>query len=265
VGPRAWVKDSIGRFAPRLLWRHRIKSWHISAGEAEQELLSWMCDRDKISLDIGAAAGSYVAHMLLYSARVVAFEPRKEGADGLRSNFGNTKLVTVEEVALSNEAGTAEIRIPAGRPLLSTIDPQNRLDDKRAATYSVMRRRLDDYAFRSVGFIKIDVEGHEQAVLEGARATLAREKPFVLIEAEERHNAGTVRAVARFFEALSYLGFFFDGTLRPMAEFDLEMHQNPSHLSDGRRRIGIYINNFIFAHRENVWRIPRRYLASGCS
>jgi FkbM family methyltransferase len=54
-------------------------------------------------------------------------------------------------------------------------------------------RRLDDIDLGGgVGFLKIDVEGHEEAVLAGASRTLKQSMPAVLVEVEERHHTGAV-------------------------------------------------------------------------
>ena len=47
---------------------------------------------------------------------------------------------------------------------------------------------IDLERFSNVGFIKIDVEGHEHAVLEGATKTIKRNMPNLLVEMEEKHN-----------------------------------------------------------------------------
>ncbi len=131
-----------------------------------------------MSVDVGAADGAYLAYLLLYSARVVAFEPRPQAAARLRAHFGATALARLEEVALSDAGGTAEIRIPAQRPMLSTIARCNLLDGASdVGMHTVRCARLDDYQLEPVGFIKIDVEGHERAVLEGARETFRKYQP----------------------------------------------------------------------------------------
>jgi hypothetical protein len=43
-------------------------------------------------------------------------------------------------------------------------------------------RSIDSFAFSNVSFIKIDVEGYEDEVLEGARLTIARHRPVIMIE-----------------------------------------------------------------------------------
>ena len=62
----------------------------------------------------GRPNGTYLAYLLLYSAGVVAFEPRPDAAaPACARSFGATARTRLEEVALSDEAGTAEIRVPA--------------------------------------------------------------------------------------------------------------------------------------------------------
>ena len=250
------VTRSLERIAPRLLWKRRIARWNIDTGENEAVLLPWLCDNRKQSIDVGAADGSYVAHMLLYSSAVVAFEPRPDAAIRLRSQFGNTKAVQIEEVALSDTVGFAKMRIPE-KGTLSTIEEKNHLD-LISTLVEVPTNCLDNYRISPLGFIKIDVEGHELAVLDGARGTLKRERPMVLIETEDRHNPGAVSAVIAFFVSLQFDGYFLhEGKLRSVKTFDIARYQDVSNLDRNARRTGTYINNFVFVPAEGL-----SYLAS---
>ena len=56
--------------------------------------------------------------------------------------------------------------------------------------------------------MKIDVEGHELNVLNGAVELLERCQPVFLVEAEDRHRAEATRLVFEFFRSKSYRGFF---------------------------------------------------------
>ncbi|MEI9988010.1 MAG: FkbM family methyltransferase [Aliidongia sp.] len=77
---------------------------------------------------------------------------------------------------------------------------------------------IDALDLSDIGVIKIDVEGHEFDVLNGARRTIIARKPIVIIECEERHNAGGVDRVKGFFADLGYDGFFLHrGRLRRAA------------------------------------------------
>ena len=59
--------------------------------------------------------------------------------------------------------------------------------------------RLDDLKLDGVGFIKIDVEGHELNVLEGARNFFATNRPVCLIECRDRNK----HQVEEFFTGLN--------------------------------------------------------------
>jgi hypothetical protein len=55
-----------------------------------------------------------------------------------------------------------------------------------------------------VSFVKIDVEGHELAVVKGGMQLIERERPVLVIESEERHHSG---APGEIMQLLIGLGF----------------------------------------------------------
>ena len=138
------------------------------------------------------------------------------------------------------------------------MEAQNQLEGfAEVETVPVPMRRLDSYEYPSIGCIKIDVEGHEEAVLRGARETLIRDHPQLIIECEERHNPGAIQRVRRFLEELGYRGFFFrNGCLEPIESFDVEIHQTAPAQSAAHRVV-----NFVFLMPDRVGRI-RRWLRS---
>jgi FkbM family methyltransferase len=254
--------------APRLVWRRRLRTWQIDPGEDEAILLPSLASRSKLSIDIGAAKGSYTAALIPLSRKVVAFEPTPFALRYLRRLFRGTRVVTIEAVALSNRNGNVTMRFPLESFWRSTIESRNELRyTPNVDEFSVRARRLDDYRFTSVGFIKIDVEGHEMAVLEGAEVTIGRSRPNVLVEVEEQHCDGAIANVCNYFGRLNYEGFFLDhGKILPISRFSLEQHQRVSNLdAKGNRRQGYtYVNNFVFvpAERAASWRASLRALVS---
>lgn len=182
--------------------RRALRSWRT--GEPELRLLPRLCSRRLHSLDVGANNGVYTWHLARWSAGVTAFEPQPEHAAILSRAFG--RRVAVERVALSDSEGEAVLRVPlaALQDGLATIEPRNALGGGAVRDYAVPRRRLDGYDLPPVGVVKIDVEGHELAVLQGAAALLARDRPHLLVEAEERHCPGTLASVAGFLSRFGY-------------------------------------------------------------
>lgn len=235
--------------------RTRLRFWKdfYLTGERELRELPRYVRRDAMAIDIGGNIGIYTYHLHRLAARVVTFEPNPDYVGQIRAL--GLKRDRVEPIALSNASGEVTLRIPrlaSGRVDvgMATIEPGVVGDDAVARAITVQTRRLDDYGFDGVGFVKIDVEGHEEAVLDGAAETIARNRPALLIEIEERHNRGGPRRIADKLASQGYSGFFFrDGGRRPMAEFVAERDQQdrPELLDAGHeRRRNPYINNFVF-------------------
>jgi FkbM family methyltransferase len=238
----------------RRLWRHRFYALKQQYHEQELHVAPLLCDKDKTSIDIGAAAGVYAVQVVGASRDCVAFEPRQSLALQMREMAECLSLpIRIEAVALSDVQGEATLRILEKDGGRSTIEPDNSLEDpdgsgKRATT--VPTQRLDDYRLDAVGFIKIDVEGHEAAVLRGALQTIRRCLPIILIEIEERHKPDAVRDAHKFFLDLKYEGYFLlDRNLVPIGCFDTAKHQNVAHIGGWKTnwtRSGVYVNNFFF-------------------
>ncbi len=237
--------------APRWFWQRKYRFLQgLGRAHPEMPLVCSLCDPDRVSLDIGADVGEFAIAMLESSRSVIAFEPRPAQAGSLRAMFEAVgAAVRVEAVALSDEPGVATMRVVDSDPGRSTIDSDNALKDadgRRVSVIEVPVVRLDDLHLDNIGFIKIDVEGHELAVLRGAADTLKRNRPTLLIEAEERHHPRAVAAITDFLDGLGYTGYFeLNGICRPLKEFDPAEHQNSANI-DGWATHGIYVNNFAF-------------------
>ena len=208
------MTDILLRHFPRLLhWLGRLTG---ANREAEMALLDILCDTGCASIDVGAKTGMYSYRLLAHSAAVTAFEPNPDHARLLRAVFGGH--IEIHETALSDKEGTATLRLPAAESGMlkagrGTIEEANRLASMGGAakSFQVATRRLDDYAIADVGFIKIDVEGHEMAVLHGASETIRRCRPRLLVEANDTHAPGAVDRLAEWAEAAEYDVFYLSG------------------------------------------------------
>jgi hypothetical protein len=120
---------------------------------------------------------------------------------------------------------------------------------------TVQTARLDDVVPQAdVGFIKIDVEGHELNLLRGATAIIERCRPVLLVECEERHSPGGLAALLKFFETRNYRCRIMIGAADWMefADFDVTTHQNTAAFLPGGppKPRATYINNLIFFPRK---------------
>lgn len=114
-----------------------------------------------------------------------------------------------------------------------------------------------------VGLIKIDVEGHELQVIEGAIKTIAKHHPLMLVEIEARHHPYPIEDIFRKIEGLGYVGYFVsigEYELKPVALFDQSRDQNPAALE--AREFSKYLNNFFFVAQEREAEFVRSVKAS---
>lgn len=242
------VRDAGQRYFPRTtLATLARRTWVL---EPELALLPYLSVRKGLAIDAGANKGVYLYRMARIFGEVAGFEPNPSLASFLRR--ASPRNVTVYPVALSNTTGTAELSLPMGFIELGSLEPHSRemwTTDAPIVSHQVALERLDSYEFDDVALIKIDVEGHELALLQGARETIARWRPSVLVEIEERHAPGSLAAVLSYFEDLNYTGYYLDGpTVRTISSFDFLRDQNVAHLYKSVK-VGRYINNFMFFDR----------------
>lgn len=253
--------------AARLLPQSLRLKWNVHEalrrGEAELHLLPALCIADQTSLDVGACRGVYSSLMMFYSAQVLAFEPQPYYATFIRKALRD---VEVWECAASDVDANALLHVPvdtdnAGMAYLENLSGNCTTTATRQI--EVRSLTLDSLELPRVGFMKIDVEGHELAVLRGAEKTIARCRPNLLIEAEERHRTNAVASVRDYLEAYGYAGWFLTATgLRPIIDFDPAIHQNlQSVFSNTCSPSSItrdYINNFIFVQPERAAAVIER-------
>lgn len=242
------MKELIGGFLWRrfpALWLGYRRRFRRHQFEREYWLVPLFCNPQKLAVDVGANMGEYSYYMAGHARNVIAFEPNQDLWPHLRRLLG--RRVRLESAALSASDGVADFRYVEDNTGVATIERSNTLlmiaERERVKVRSVQTRTLDSYDLRDVSFIKIDVEGHEEEVVEGAAATLARERPVLLIESENRHKPGAPDRLAVRLRGLGYSGFYVLGKeLRPVESIREEDRDGANAMMPGRT----YINNYVF-------------------
>lgn len=137
-------------------------------------------------VDVGAATGWFSIPLALRGCRSVAFEPNCRVFDRLKANIALNEveaLVEAMPVAVSNTMGTATFWHNPDVPLTSggSIEAPT---CRRPLQETVRTVTLDMALVGLVAkLIKIDVEGHERLVLDGARRVIAEHRPHLVLEA----------------------------------------------------------------------------------
>jgi len=220
--------------------------------EPEMEILPNLVGSSDRVVDVGGNRGIYAYKFWKQGLIVEVFEPNVNCISILSKWALGKNNVHVYPVALSNRAGIADLEIPIDKSGIEhdasgSIEPHQFQDSKRQA---VDVRELDSYHFEEVKLIKIDVEGHELSVIEGAQNTIRSMKPILLIEIEQRHNERPINDTFDKILAFGYQGTFLDnGKLVPITKFEVSQDQKPENFGKPKQR---YINNFIFLDKDIV-------------
>jgi FkbM family methyltransferase len=195
-------------------------------------LLARCVPRDGVVFDVGAHAGQYAKLFarLAVEGQVYAIEPGSYARTILRTAIWVRRLsnVAIVPVALGAEPGLARLMIPvkASGALGFGLSHLGRPEERwpRVAAELVARTTVDKLAemlaLDRLDFIKADIEGGEMRLLEGAKDSLERFRPRLLIELSGAHLARAgddIAGAVAFLAARGYRGFIMgqDGRLAP--------------------------------------------------
>jgi FkbM family methyltransferase len=183
-------------------------------------------------IDAGANEGAYT----IYAAarvgpvgRVMAIEPSPRELERLRANLelNNAANVTVVPAALAERPGHVELQIAEeahagqntfGSFIYAGVGSSGRV----SVTTTTIDLLVDEYGLDRVDVIKLDLEGAEERALRGARQTLHRFRPLLILEAAEASLArqgGSAAAVSSLLAEDGYRILKFDpsGRLVPQS------------------------------------------------
>ena len=240
IGRQMWVWDSDSFYTQRL-----------RAGPYQKQNLLHLrelCPNPRKILDIGMNIGMNTWEYATFAQEVHGFEPVPstyqvaldnialnqnhrdptlgwwKEPDGSWASLAVTGKIQTYNVALGPTAGSVEMHIKKN-------DGHNRVSNDGYKTVSgrevkvntgyqrvsVPQLTLDSYNFTDVDIIKIDVEGYELQVLEGASDTIKRNRPIVQIECVEtqpRAFGKTIQDLFDYFNSRNYVITTADGVVR---------------------------------------------------
>jgi FkbM family methyltransferase len=135
----------------------------------------------RTAIDIGGHIGFWSYYLAKFFKQVHTFEPIISHIECFKKNVLATN-VKLHEIGLSNREAKVNFITSHKNSGMSSVDPKS---DRINGNINLVS--LDSYHFNDVDFIKIDVEGYEKFVIEGARETILRNKPIIIVE--EKNNS----------------------------------------------------------------------------
>lgn len=206
----------------------RLVSLAYRRFEPEIRRLDEVCGRGGTMVDIGGWYGPWTRRLVHRADRVVIVEPTP-----LHQVLRRTLPPEVDVIAAaaSDRPGEAEIWLPASGGEARGVSSLQRRDI-HGTSITVPLVTVDGLGLHDVTFMKVDVDGHEVAVLQGAADTVRRDQPRLLVEVEQRIQP--VTDVTDLLESWGYRGWVLPGRRWvPIAGFSLAAHQaSTCHVSE---------------------------------
>ena len=146
--------------------------------------------RKRTMIDIGANIGIFARPSAELFERVICFEPVFKNFEVLQKNLENYDNVELHNLGLGDKDQTVTFELQTLK-CGHTKQVEEFVPNPEFEKHTGELTTLDRFDFQSVDWIKIDVEGFENAVLEGSRDTIQRNRPWLLLEdngQQEQHR-----------------------------------------------------------------------------
>jgi len=196
------------------------KAW-MNAGTAELAMLKEYIPAGSTTIDIGANVGDFSRRLseLSGGGLVLAFEPQSlpRSVMTMAGFFRRQSQIMVLPLALGDHEGMVMLKVPIKKSrnigvglahIGDESDFSTRFDVKKElVSLTTLDSVLEHFDVGPISFIKIDVEGGELGVLRGADKTIAKHRPVILCEVEDRESrfGTTVEQLGDFFRARNYV------------------------------------------------------------
>ena len=176
-----WKFPDFETHLPRMLKKSVDKGLPAEYQVAVRRRSIELCKNRDLALDIGANVGLWSRDFVGSFARVIAFEPVAVFRECLEHNVQG-KNFEVQPIALGDQDTQGTMIITEDNSGHSHLDPAT------MGTGDVQVVRLDNLNLHDINYIKIDCEGYEYRILQGAEQTIRRCRPVVVIE-QKPHDA----------------------------------------------------------------------------
>lgn len=219
-GPGSRVVDRLVRY--ERLFNVVVRNYSLIGETNGERWLETLLDESPLVFDVGFHDGASTREVLASrpKAMVIGFDPSRFAGDSHRAGFGADDRVTFENVGLSNAPGTVKFYDYAN--MCNSLAPRKE-EMESPVVYEVPVTTVDAYCQQKridhITFMKIDAEGFDLHVLEGAEATLTEQRVDIFAFEFASGWSASKRylwEVRDYFEGLPYQLFhLFNGFLCP--------------------------------------------------
>lgn len=177
-------------------------------------------DRRRCAVDVGGHVGLWSMHFGDLFERVEAFEPLPEHWRLFEVNLNNNRRVHLHPIGLGSAPGEISLVVdPLNTGNTHMLDDESDFEAEERMSLAERKRlhinaddggihiehvrvaMLDSFNFPNVDLIKIDVEGAELEVVKGARKTILRCRPMMIIEQkgnDAKFHGGALNAAGQY-------------------------------------------------------------------
>lgn len=180
-----WFPDQDTHFV-EMLYKNMRKGFEPVYQEPVRNKSLRYVKKKSVALDIGANIGLWSRDLALHFAQVIAFEPVRDFRDCLIKNV-SADNIDIRPYALGPKDTTIDMIVTNGNTGHSHVDSNS------IGSGSIDMRRLDSLEFDTIDYIKIDCEGYELSILQGAEQTIKQHRPVIVVEQKLHKDTGITK------------------------------------------------------------------------
>jgi FkbM family methyltransferase len=186
---------------------------------------------EKVAIDVGANIGNHTLYFANYFNKVIAIEPQANNFELLKINklLSLNKNIELLNIGISDIKDTMQIIMPDISNSGSTKLIEKNIKSKISELVKV--DTLDNIIKENnIALIKIDVEGMELKVLNGAKEVIEKNQPFILFEHEKSNFINEQSDLLVILKKLKYNNFIIYKKFPSFPRFGTKLTKNIYHM-----------------------------------
>ena len=213
----------------------------------ELDFLRRFLKKSDVFIDVGANGGLYTviaAEKIQNNGHIYACEPSQRELELLEHNIKINSLdnVTIIKSVISSEGGTVKFGIAqdgAMNSLSQTDHPGQKIDHWDNIESTTIDNLIESYQLTKIKLVKIDVEGAEKLVIDGAKELLqSKNSPVILLEASNLNSKSFGFSATQVLQQLVDYGY-------KIYYFNPEKNGYLDSVDFNDKRVGHQIYNFV--------------------